>query len=122
MSDPISNALDGVWKLVRAEMGGDVAPELFTAKTELKLAKGNYVVRFSGDITDQGTFETCEETSGKVMILKSIAGTNSGRTILCRYQLTSNQLMIRYGLDGIVPDAADIPGINQYFAVYVRSQ
>jgi len=107
--------------MVRAEMGGQKAPELILQQTRMVLAAGRYTVRFDEMITDHGTFEI-EETFGlPSLILRGLEGPNAGRTIPCLFQQVGDRLRICYGLDGIAPTAfSAAPGEQRYLATYRR--
>lgn len=110
---------DGRWQLVRAEMEGEVAPELLTMKTELELTLGAYRVRFDGEVTDSGTFEVGNSTGSKTLIFRGAEGPNAGRMIPSLVQHVGERLRICYGLDGTLPaDFKTAKGKPTYSAVY----
>ena len=115
--------LDGIWRLVRAELAGVAAPELVTAKTAVELSDGVYVVRFDGEIMDQGTFEVSGPNESPTLLLRGSAGPNAGRIIPCIYQLAGNRLRICYGLGGVAPtEFTTALGDDRYLAVYRRQE
>jgi uncharacterized protein (TIGR03067 family) len=112
--------LDGTWQLVRAELNGEIAPELVITKTELQFANGNYIVRFDGRITDRGVFEHGTSPENNTIILHGVEGVNASRTIPCIYQLAGNRLRVCYGLDGKTPIVFTNASAFQYLATYRR--
>jgi len=116
-----ADSLDGHWIMVRAEMGGQKAPELILQQTRLLLAAGRYTVRFDGTITDHGIFEIEEAFASPSLILRGLDGPNAGRTIPCLFQHVGDRLRICYGLDGIAPKAfSAASGEERYLATYRR--
>jgi hypothetical protein len=84
--------------MIRAELNGELAPELVTSQTVLELKAGNYAVRYAGQVMDSGTYELGAETGH--MVLRGTSGTNAGLVIPCLYRLAGNRLRVRYNIDG----------------------
>jgi uncharacterized protein (TIGR03067 family) len=115
----MSSAIDGIWEMVRAELDGETAPEMFVGKTEIELARGAYVVRFGGVISDRGSFELGDTLESKTIILHGIEGQNAGRIIPCIYQRVGDRLRVCYGLSGVAPtDFSTASGQQRYLATY----
>lgn len=113
--------LEGTWEMVRAEMQGEEAPELVTAKTELEFAAGRYVVRYAGEPTDRGAYEPGAALGTRTLLLRGAEGANAGRTIPCIYQLAGNRLRICFGLDRVAPtEFSAKAGEERYLATYRR--
>ncbi len=113
------STIDGRWQLLRAEMDGEVAPELLTMKTELEFKSGEYIVRFGGNITDRGTYELGTANNSTLLILRGSEGPNTGHVIPCLVQHVGNRLRVCYGLDGVLPtDYQATKGMNRYSAKY----
>lgn len=113
--------LDGHWRMVRAELDGESAPDLVVQRTELTFEQGTYVVRFDAQISDRGTFELSANLETKTLILHGQSGPNAGRTLPCIYQLAGDRLRICYGLDGIAPTGFTTgPRQQRYLATYRR--
>lgn len=107
--------------MIRAESGGESAPELVVQRTELELRAGEYLVRFDGRTMDRGTFESGAGSDPKTLLLRGLAGPNAGRTIPCIYQLVGDRLRVCYGLDGREPAAfVTRGGEARYLATYRR--
>jgi uncharacterized protein (TIGR03067 family) len=114
-------ALEGKWKMLRAEFAGQPAPELIVKKTEVELRNGKYIVRFDREIADRGTFELEGEGEGMTLVLHGTSGPNAGRTIPCIFQLVGDRLRICYGLDSVLPtEFATLVGQQRYLATYRR--
>ena len=108
--------------MVRAEFDGEVAPELVTQNTRLELEEGTYVIRFDGQISDQGGYELGEANGFGTILIRGIEGSNAGRTIPCIYQHVGDRLRVCYGLGGDVPtEFKTAAGQNRYLATYRRT-
>ena len=114
-------SIEGRWQMVRAELAGEFAPELVTAKTVLEIAAGEYRVRYAGEIADRGTFRFVATADPLQAELRGTAGPNAGRTIPCILQLAGDRLRINYGLDGHVPaEFRGAPDGSRFLANYRR--
>jgi hypothetical protein len=89
--------------MIRAELAGELAPELVTAKTVLELVAGEYRVSYAGEVCDRGAFRFVSTAERRQAELRGVAGPNAGRTIPCIFQIAGDRLRINYGLDGTVP-------------------
>ena len=111
--------LAGTWEMIRAELGGEDAPDLLALGVELELTADTYVVRFAGKVADRGTYAL----TGKALTLTGTEGPNQRRTIPCLFQLAGDRLRVCYGLGGTAPTAfataADTP---HYLATYRRAE
>lgn len=117
----VVNPLDGTWQMIRAEMAGEVAPDLVTSQMQVRLLGGTYEVSFGGEISDRGTYLEASVPSRQTLVLQGVAGVNAGRTIPCIYQLVGDRLRVCYGLDGVLPaEFSTRVGDARYLAVYRR--
>lgn len=117
----IKSTIDGRWQLVRAEMDGEVAPELLTTKTELEFKSGEYIVRFGGDIMDSGTFEFIDTSGSNKLFLRGRGKESAERIIPCLVQHVGERIRICYGLNGNLPvDFKTAKGQLKYSAIYRR--
>ena len=115
------SSLPGTWQLIRAEFGGEAAPEVVTAKTTLVLTAATYQVLFDGRPADRGTYERGTPAETNTLTLRGLEGPNAGRAIPCIYQLVRDRLRICYGLDGTRPAAfSAAAGEQHYLATYRR--
>jgi len=118
---PVESKLDGKWQLIRAELAGEVAPNMVTEHVVLVLAFGDYEVRYGNEISDRGTFALDATTSQRSLILTGVEGTNAARTIPCLFQLAGDRLRVCFGLDGELPgDFTTSPDSRRYLATYRR--
>jgi len=114
-------SLEGTWELIRAELGGEAAPQMLAHNITLELAAGEYTVRFAGEIADRGTYTPDPAPGINRLTLTGVEGPSAGRTIPCIYQLAGDRLRVCYGLDGRVPTAfATSTGQQHYLASYRR--
>ena len=106
--------------MIRAELSGAPAPSEMAEQTTLQLANGEYLIRFGGQITDQGTFEV--GLVADTIVLHGRSGPNAGRTIPCLFQIRGDLLRICYGLNGVAPTTfATAAGDDRYLATYRRA-
>jgi uncharacterized protein (TIGR03067 family) len=117
------STLEGCWQLLRAELAGEAAPSIVSAKTELRLTADTYEVWFEGRIVDRGRYEADDTAPVRTLVLHGLHGTNAGRMIPCLYQLAGDRLRVCYGLDGVTPDAMITrAGDQRYLATYARKK
>ncbi len=117
----MESKLEGKWQMVRAELAGEVAPNLVTEHIVLVLAFGDYEVRYGNEISDRGTFVLDATSPQRRLILTGIEGTNAARTIPCLFQLAGDRLRVCFGLDGESPvDFTTGPDSQRYLATYRR--
>ena len=112
-------SLSGTWLPVRAELDGELAPELALTRMELLLdASAGYAIRFGGETHDSGTFVSSETT----LTFTATAGHHPGRIVPALYQLAGNRLRICFGLAGILPDAfTTAANSGRYLVTYRRA-
>jgi len=117
----MDSPLDGHWALIRAEMDGQLAPQLVVQRTRLVLSRGRYTVLFSGDPADGGTFAVIASGTTATLLLQGEVGHNAGRNIPCLFQQVGDRLRICYGLDGTLPSRfGAAAGEARYLATYRR--
>jgi uncharacterized protein (TIGR03067 family) len=123
MSAPAPLPIEGVWELIRAEMGPESAAEMVAMGVELELTGGRYTVRFAGEISDRGTFELGTTPGVNTLFVHGTEGPNIGRTLPCIFQLVGDRLRICYGLDGVMPTDFGTTAIAvRYLATYRRKR
>lgn len=123
MNEPTPNPITGTWQLVRAEFNGEQAPELVTTKTQLTFTMEHYVVRYAGEITDRGSFESGPIGTVQTVVLRGTQGPNTGRSIPCLYQVVGDRLRVCFGLNGTLPTAfTTAANQGRYLATYRRKQ
>lgn len=115
-NDPI----EGTWQPIKAELAGEVAPDMALATLRLILHAGTYTVHFGGEASDSGTYTL--NTLGEIhtIVLTSLKGANAGRTIPSIYQLAGDRLRICYGLNGTAPAAFASPSGSPHYLVFYR--
>lgn len=111
--------LIGRWQMIRAELAGEVAPELVTGRMVLELDADTYAVAYAGETSDSGQWEIGREEG--TLILNGRSGPNAGRRIPCLYQQAGDRLRVCFGLDGVAPvDFATTGRAGRYTAIYRR--
>ncbi len=114
-----THVLIGRWQMIRAELAGEVAPELVTGRMILELGEGTYAVVYAGETSDSGEWEPGPAEG--TMILNGRNGPNAGRRIPCLYQQVGDRLRVCYGLDGVAPvDFTTTGRAGRYSASYRR--
>jgi uncharacterized protein (TIGR03067 family) len=116
-TDPI----EGTWLPSKAELAGDVAPDMALAKICLVIHAGTYAVHFGHEVSDSGSYTLGALAEIQTIVLTSFSGPNAGRTIPSIYQLVGDRLRICYGLDGTTPTEFAAPaGSPHYLVSYKR--
>lgn len=118
----MDSRLEGTWQMMRAEMGGEIAPELVTSHTVVRLVGGRYEVTYGGQLADAGTYQETADAAGlRTLLLRGQEGPNAGRDIPCIIQLMGDRLRVCYGLNGVLPaEFATRAGDERYLATYRR--
>lgn len=117
----MDTSLEGIWRPIRAELDGELAPEMALEKMEMTLRAGRYAVAFGGENRDEGTYLETVVADQTVITLLGTRGTNIGRTIPAIVQLRGDRLRICFGLDGTVPtEFATTGGARRYLVTYRR--
>ncbi len=115
-------AIQGKWVPIKAELAGEAAPAPVLERTEFVLTADRYLVRFGGEVSDQGHYTLGAETGVKSLRLDGTAGPNCGRSIPALYQLAGDRLRVCYGLDGTLPPGfATARGTQLYLVTYRRA-
>jgi uncharacterized protein (TIGR03067 family) len=115
----MTTEIEGIWLMVRAELDGEIAPDLVVEKSEIEFAAGRYEVRFAGEAADRGTFALGATSEHGTIELQVLEGPNRGRAIPCIYQRRGDRLRVCYGLDGVAPvDFSTGPGRQRYLVTY----
>jgi uncharacterized protein (TIGR03067 family) len=119
VAGPSTDAKDiqGTWIPVKAEMGGVPMGNDFLTNTVMNLDGGKYVVTVSGS-PDKGEYTLDPASKPKTMDITGTQGPNTGRKLLCIYELDGNTLRICYGLGGSPrPTEFKSPSASKYFLV-----
>jgi uncharacterized protein (TIGR03067 family) len=98
-SNDDTNALQGKWRPVKAELGGQPMADDVLKIISLKMDNGKYEV-FVGDEPDRGTYSVDSTTEPKAITVVGTDGPNKGRTFPAIYELNGDTLRICYDLSG----------------------
>src|SRR5690349_9591246 len=116
-----TKAVQGSWKPVTAELGGEPMPEAVVKSISLKLDNGKYEV-FVGDRPDRGTYTIDAASKPKSMTITGTEGPNHGKTFPAIYELKGDTLRICYDLSGAKrpTEFKSIEGTRLYLVTYSR--
>jgi len=124
-SDPVNDAkaVQGSWKPVTAELGGEAMPEAVVKSISLKLDNGKYEV-FVGDRPDRGTYTIDAASKPKSMTITGTEGPNHGKTFPAIYELKGDTLRICYDLSGAKrpTEFKSLAGTKLYLVTYNRKK
>jgi len=114
-------AVQGNWKPVKADLGGQPLPDAVLKTISLKLDNGKYEV-FVGDKPDRGTYSLDTASQPKGMSITGTEGPNRGKTFPAIYELEGDTLRICYDLSGAKRPAEfkTVAGTQLYLVTYQR--
>ncbi len=116
------STLEGVWRPIRAESAGELAPPEALEKIRLILAGGQYRFELDGEETDAGLCTVAPSATGGCLELRASRGLNAGRHIPAIFQTRGDLLRICFGMDGTPPNEFTAPsGSTRYLATYRRA-
>lgn len=122
-----STKLDGAWKPVRAELGGQPMPAAVLASITLNLQGESYeavVVTEQGRSPDKGTVVFDRASKPQGMTVTGVDGPNAGKTFPAIYELDGDTLRICYDLSGAKRPAEfkSPAGTKLYLVTYQRTK
>ena len=120
-SNDDTKSLQGKWKPVTAEMGGQPMADDVLKIISLKMDNGKYEV-FVGDEPDRGTYSIDATAEPKAITVVGTDGPNKGRTFPAIYELNGGTLRICYDLSGAKrpTEFKSAPGTKLYLVTYSR--
>ncbi len=92
-------SLNGTWKALEAELGGNAVPSQIISATTLVIEDSRYTARVSG-VTDKGTISLNTDLVPHAMDITGTDGPNKGKTIKAIYKVTGTELVVCYNLAG----------------------
>jgi uncharacterized protein (TIGR03067 family) len=118
-----TKAVQGNWKPVKAELGGQPMTDAVLKSISLKLDSGKYEV-FVGEEPDMGTYTLDPATKPKSMTITGTDGPNHGKTFPAIYELRGDTLRICYDLSGAKrpTEFKSIAGTKLYLVTYNRKK
>jgi len=118
-----AKAVQGNWKPIKAELGGQSMTDADLQSISLKLDNGKYEV-FVGDKPDKGTYTLDSAVKPKGMTITGTAGPNSGKTFPAIYEFKGDTLRICYDLSGAKrpTEFKSIAGTRLYLVTYNRKK
>jgi uncharacterized protein (TIGR03067 family) len=118
---PDANAIQGDWRPVKAELGGQPMADEVLKTISLKIGEGTYEVHV-GNSPDKGTVTVDSSTTPKSMAITGTEGPNKGKTFPCIYELKGDALRICYDLSGAKRPAEfkTVVGTKLYLVTYAR--
>ena len=110
--------LDGRWKAVYAELGGNLLTPDIVATIELLLDGGRYTLG-----NDHGTYTVNTAVAPHEMDVAGAEGPNAGRTIPAIFLAAGDDLIICYNLGGGARPAAfaSHSGTQEFLVRYARA-
>jgi len=120
---PAAKAVQGLWKPLKAELGGQPMAEEILKMITLRLGDGRYVVTVGGQL-DKGTCAIDSSTQPKGMTITGTEGPNQGKTFPAIFELEGDTLRICYDLSGKrrPTEFKSLPGTRLYLATYHRAK
>jgi uncharacterized protein (TIGR03067 family) len=95
-----AKAVQGNWRPVQGEIGGQPMTDALLQSIRLKLDHGKYEV-FVGEEPDRGTYTLDSSSRPKSMTITGTEGPNRGKTFPAVYELNGDILRICYDLSGV---------------------
>jgi uncharacterized protein (TIGR03067 family) len=124
-ADPTDDAkaIQGNWKPVKAELGGQPMADTVLKTITLKLDHGKYDV-LVGDRPDKGTYTLDSTSNPKGMTITGTEGPNRGKTFPAIYELKGDTLRICYDLSGAKrpTEFKSVAGTQLYLVTYNRKK
>lgn len=119
-----AKSLEGVWKPVSAELGGQAMPPAVVKAITLTIDKYTYMVTVEGEMPDKGTLSLNSKAKPKRMAITGTDGPNRGKTILSIYELKGDTIRICYDLSGQKYPAAfkSMKGTQLFLVNYRREK
>lgn len=116
-----ASALQGKWKPVTAELGGQPMADDVLKIISLRMDNGKYEV-FVGDEPDRGTYSVDSAAEPKAMTVVGTDGPNKGRTFPAIYEINGDTLRICYDLSGAKrpSEFKSVAGTKLYLVTYSR--
>ncbi|MEE3372502.1 MAG: DUF3887 domain-containing protein [Planctomycetota bacterium] len=123
---PQAPPLVGVWKPVKAELGGADLPDAVVGAMTLTLTAATYAVEIDGGQgSDSGTYKIDGQTNPKRLTVTSTSGVNKGKTQLAIYEISDDGVLrICYDMAGkVFPDEfKTAQGTQRFLAEYHRQK
>ena len=118
-----AKGVQGNWKPIKAELGGQPMADDVVKSISLKLENGKYEV-FVGDKPDKGTYTMDAATKPKSMTITGTEGPNRGKTFPAIYELNGDTLRICYDLSGAKrpTEFKTVAGTKLYLVTYNRKK
>jgi uncharacterized protein (TIGR03067 family) len=115
--------VQGTWKPVTAELGGQPMSDAILKLISLKLENGTYEA-FVGDEPDRGTYTLDAAAQPKGMTVVGTDGPNKGKTFPAIYEIKEDTLRICYDLSGAKrpTEFKTIGGTKLYLVTYHRKK
>jgi uncharacterized protein (TIGR03067 family) len=120
---PDAKAVQGVWKPLKAELGGQPMTEDVLKTITLRLQDDRYVVSVGGQL-DKGTCTIDSSTKPHSMTITGTDGPNQGKTFPAIFELEGDTLRICYDLSGKRRPAEfkSLAGTRLYLVTYHRAK
>ena len=119
--DTLRQSLLGEWLPIRAELDGEIAPDMALQHIRLQLRSDAYQFLLGGEIADAGEWAADALEAQIAFSFSATQGANAGRNVPAIAQLRGDRLRICFGLDGVRPTAFETSaGSARYLVTYRR--
>ena len=123
---PQATPLVGVWKPVKAELGGADLPDAVVGAMTLTLTADTYAVTVEGGQgSDNGTYKIEGRVNPKRLTITSTSGVNKGKTQLAIYEISDDDVLrICYDMAGkaFPEEFKTAQGTQRFLAEYRRQK
>ena len=118
-----AKAVQGNWRPIKAELGGQPMSDAILKSISLKLESGKYEV-FAENTPDRGTYTLDSTSMPKGMTITGTEGPNHSKTFPAIYELSGDTLRICYDLSGAKrpTEFKSVAGTQLYLVSYSRTK
>ncbi len=118
-----AKAIEGNWRPVKGELGGQPMTDAVLQSIRLKLDSGKYEV-LAGDQPDRGTYTLDSTSTPKSLTITGTEGPNRGKTFPAVFELNGDTLRICYDLSGAKrpTEFRSVAGTQLFLVTYNRNK
>ncbi|HXR05836.1 MAG TPA: TIGR03067 domain-containing protein [Candidatus Acidoferrum sp.] len=118
-----AKAIEGNWRPVKGELGGQPMTDAVLQSIRLKLDNGKYEV-LAGNQPDRGTYTLDSTSTPKSLTITGTEGPNRGKTFPAVFELSGDTLRICYDLSGAKrpTEFKSVAGTQLFLVTYIRNK